>query len=222
MKRIVLYIRMLLLDLKKCKIRDYLYVNYLRRNNRHHSKSSRIVNIGKSYVCIHPSALVDLEGTITLNEDIPSPNCVNAGLILKENSHIHVLGHFKVYYGTELCVFCNGELSLKTGYINAGSQIRCMEKITIGSQCAIGRNVMIMDFDAHKIYYESGKENLITAPITIGDHVWIGAGATILKGVTIGDGAVIGAGSVVTKNVEPYTIVAGNPAQVIKKNIRWE
>ncbi len=53
--------------------------------------------------------------------------------------------------------------------------------------------------------------------LIIGNDVWIGARATILSGVTIGDGAVIGAGSVVTKNVEPYSIVAGNPAKLIRK-----
>ena len=52
---------------------------------------------------------------------------------------------------------------------------------------------------------------------TIGNDVWIGNRAMILQGVTIGDGAVIGAGAVVTKDVEPYTIVAGNPARVIRK-----
>ena len=97
-----------------------------------------------------------------------------------------------------------------------------MENIKIGNQCAIGRNVMIMDFDAHDIYYSDGTKNHITKPIVIEDHVWIGAGATILKGVTIGEGAVVGAGAVVTKNVEPHTIVAGNPAKVIKTDVRWE
>lgn len=222
MKKILLYIKTILSDLRNCKIRDYLYVNYFRENRRYHSRNSRIINKGKSYVCIHPSALIDLEGTITLNETMPSRNCMNSGLILKENAKLNVLGHFKAYYGAEICVYQNGWLCLKTGYINSGAQIRCMEKITIGVQCAIGRNVMIMDFDAHRIHYESGQENLITAPVTIGNHVWIGAGATILKGVTIGDGAVIGAGSIVTRDVEPYTIVAGNPAQVIKRNVRWE
>jgi acetyltransferase-like isoleucine patch superfamily enzyme len=53
--------------------------------------------------------------------------------------------------------------------------------------------------------------------VTIGNDVWIGWGATILSGVTIGDGAVIGAEAVVTKDVEPYCIVAGNPARTIGK-----
>lgn len=53
--------------------------------------------------------------------------------------------------------------------------------------------------------------------VIIGDRVWIAYRAIILPGVTIGEGAVVGAGSVVTKDVEPYTIVAGNPARFIRK-----
>jgi galactoside O-acetyltransferase len=53
-------------------------------------------------------------------------------------------------------------------------------------------------------------------PIVINNHVWIGAEAFILKGVTIGEGAIVGARSVVTKDVPPYSIVAGNPARVVK------
>ena len=55
--------------------------------------------------------------------------------------------------------------------------------------------------------------------ITIGDDVWIGANAIILPGVSIGEGAVVGAGSVVTHDVEPYSVVCGNPAKQIKKRI---
>lgn len=55
---------------------------------------------------------------------------------------------------------------------------------------------------------------------TVGNDVWIGANASILRGLTIGDGAVIGAGSVVTHDVEPYSVVVGSPAKVIKKRFK--
>ena len=67
-----------------------------------------------------------------------------------------------------------------------------------------GKNLGSVSFEPYKI-------------TEIGNDVWIGNRALILQGVKIGDGAVVGAGSVVTKDVEPYTIVAGNPAKVIRK-----
>lgn len=54
-------------------------------------------------------------------------------------------------------------------------------------------------------------------PVTIGNYVWMGFGVTVLPGVSIGDGCIIGAGSVVTKDISPYSIVAGNPARVIRE-----
>jgi acetyltransferase-like isoleucine patch superfamily enzyme len=64
--------------------------------------------------------------------------------------------------------------------------------------------------------------DLITKPITIMDNVWVATGAMILPGVTIGEGAVVAAGAVVTKDVEPWTVVGGNPAKVIKRRILEE
>ena len=60
---------------------------------------------------------------------------------------------------------------------------------------------------------------LVRKKIVIGSHVWIAAGAYIGPGVTIGDGAVVGARAVVVKDVPPWTIVAGNPAKVIKERV---
>lgn len=54
-------------------------------------------------------------------------------------------------------------------------------------------------------------------PVHIGKNVWIGSNSTVLPGITIGENAVVGAGSVVTKDVPPMTVVAGNPARIIKE-----
>jgi len=92
--------------------------------------------------------------------------------------------------------------------------------IKIGSNVMIANNVMIIGgnhnisrIDIPMIEQGMGKQGFII----IEDDVWIGAGSIILTGVTLGKGSVIGAGSVVTKSVESYSIVAGNPARVIKK-----
>lgn len=60
------------------------------------------------------------------------------------------------------------------------------------------------------------RANMTPKRVKIGNNVWIGSNVTILPGVEIGEGAVVGAGSVVTKNVPQYSIVAGNPAKIIK------
>lgn len=86
--------------------------------------------------------------------------------------------------------------------------------ITIGRRCVIGPEVHIYDSDFHALAAaerESTPPN--TAAVTIGDEVFIGSRAIVLKGVTLGDGSVVGAGAVVASDVPANTIVAGNPAR---------
>ena len=89
-----------------------------------------------------------------------------------------------------------------------------LDKIRIGSHCCIGEDVRLLtgSHDVRSPYF-----NLMTKPITVQDNVWIATGAIVLPGVTIGEGAVVAAGAVVTKDVPPWTIVAGNPAKVVKR-----
>ena len=93
-------------------------------------------------------------------------------------------------------------------------------KLLIGSHCTISWNVTIMDDDLHEIKKLCTDEK--TPDITIGDHVWIGANVFITKGVIVGNGAVIAANSVVTKDVPDFTLVGGNPARIIRPEIKWE
>ena len=90
------------------------------------------------------------------------------------------------------------------------------DKIKIGTKVAISREAFICTA-SHDI--TKPNRPLITAPITICDGVWIGARAIILPGVTVGEGAVVAAGAVVTKDVEPWTVVGGNPAKFLKKRV---
>lgn len=89
-------------------------------------------------------------------------------------------------------------------------------KVKIGNNVFIAPNVALYTA-THPLDKERRNQGLEYAlPITIEDDVWIGGGVQVCPGVTIGHGAVIGAGSVVTKDVEPDSVVAGNPARVIR------
>ena len=100
------------------------------------------------------------------------------------------------------------------------------ERLSIGHYVSIGEDVKFICGGNHRTdsistypfrHFNNGQtEALSKGPIVIGDDVWIGTGAMILSGVTVGQGAVIAAGSVVTKDVEPYAIVGGVPARLIR------
>lgn len=122
-----------------------------------------------------------------------------------------------IYDGSKIVARNNANLQLGSGYINSSCEIRAFNSITIGENVAIAKEVIIRDSDLHKI-----SNSIMTAPIVIGNHVWIGARAMILKGVTIGDGSVVAAGAIVTKNVPSNCVVAGVPAKVVKENLTWE
>ena len=102
-------------------------------------------------------------------------------------------------------------------YLNKRCEIRSVEEVTIGSDCAIAWDVHIFDCDYHVL--DGGPSH---APVRIGDRVWIGARSTILKGVTIGSGSVVAAGSVVASDVPPSSLVGGVPARLLRQDVAWE
>ncbi|WP_336843600.1 DapH/DapD/GlmU-related protein [Serratia nevei] len=102
-------------------------------------------------------------------------------------------------------------------FVNANCTFLDDEKIIINDGSMIGPNVTLSTV-SHHVTPENRHDKNITAPITIGENVWICAGAVILPGVTIGDNSVIGANSVVNCNVPENTLYAGTPA-VFKKNL---
>jgi acetyltransferase-like isoleucine patch superfamily enzyme len=123
------------------------------------------------------------------------------------------------------------------GFIRIGSKtvlgeeitFSTYEEISIGRECVVADRAMFIDFDHVTADPEQAirKQGLYSKPIKIGNNVWIGYGASILRGVTVGDGAVIGTYAVVTKDVPANAIVGGVPAKVLRmreapKRLRWE
>ena len=111
--------------------------------------------------------------------------------------------------------------------INGKINIRGSGNCFIGKYCAIGYDVKIISSNhdyrfanlqtsMYEKFNFKKKLEVSKGDIRVGNNVWIGDNAIILSGATIGDGSIIGAGAIVTKNVEPYSVVAGNPAKLIK------
>ncbi|WP_206419940.1 acyltransferase [Minwuia thermotolerans] len=111
-----------------------------------------------------------------------------------------------------------GQLAIGAdAFIGQGSVLTSVERVTIGCDALIAEHVTIRDQDHNttgiRPYRIAG---MLTAPVTIGNNVWIGAKATITRGVNIGDNVIIGANSVVTSDIPANAIAVGGPARVIR------
>lgn len=165
---------------------------------------------------ISPKANIRIENASFINMPWGEYRYNKRGIFtLKENANFYC-HDMKIHSGAKISVEEGASLSLGSGYINNNCEIRQPSSITIGENVAISSEVIIRDNDAHQINASCQKQHII-----IGNHVWIGMRAIILKGVTVGDGAVIAAGAVVTHDVPANTLVGGVPARVIRENIEW-
>lgn len=196
----------------------FIYMNFLRRNTKRFGLN---VIIPLSHCCfmVDKKAAFILNGTLDLGWHPFKESKLETRLEIGPKASLVINGNFRVYNGSDIRVVQNGILTLNGGYCNDGLYIVCSDKITIGKNCAIARDVIIRDNDAHLL---EGEASDVAKEINIGDHVWIGTRAIILKGVNIGDGAVIAAGAVVTKDIPSKCLVAGVPAKVIRENVNWK
>ena len=146
------------------------------------------------------------------SNNIININNVNANIIT--NISVIISGNFsQVLIGNVKC-FCSVSFSLE------GNN----KKIIVGDDCMFSWGVEIWTGDRHPIYdLDTGERINEDKDVIIGNHVWIGRNASVHKGAVIPDGCVVGANSFVTHQFdEPNTIIAGTPAKIIKRNIRWE
>lgn len=174
----------------------------------------------------HPSSIL----TSSFNLRLDNPERGKKYLTIGKNCIIS--GNF-IFESTE------GQVKIGNHSYIGGSTFISRSQITIGDNVTIAWGCTIYDHDSHSLDYRLRRKDIDdelrdirigvsfirnkdwscvkSKPITIENDAWIGMNCIILKGVTIGEGSVIGAGSVVTKDVPPWTVVAGNPARVVKK-----
>jgi acetyltransferase-like isoleucine patch superfamily enzyme len=160
-------------------------------------------------VILHPTARID--------NMLCRPEAIIVG------PHTHVRGQLLTFWN-------NGSIVIgQWCYIGDGTRIWSQSSISIGNYVLIAHLVDIHDTNSHPIDWKERRldtetilsghyrtpTQTVSAPVIIEDDVWIGFKASIMKGVHIGRGAIISAGAMVTKDVEPWTVVAGNPARVI-------
>lgn len=195
----------------------FINYNFLSKKVEKNSLIS-IRNKKNVIIQLDKNAQIDIKGRFDLGERQMKKSRQQTRVLVEENAKISVNGRFAVFEGSYIRVIRGGCLILNSGFINENVQITCGGTIEIGSGCVIGRDVVIRSFDGHTVE-QYGYQ--ISEPIKIGEHVWIGQGATVLKGVTIGDGAIIAANATVTKDVPANCIVAGCPAKVVKENVNW-
>jgi len=145
---------------------------------------------------------------------ISNPSAVSIGSYVTLESHFILVDLNPGYGPYPKIVIGDGCTFLHRFQCNAA------ESIHIGNNVLTASNVLVTDSD-HVV--EPGvpitrSHRFNTKPVRIEDNCWLGQNVVVLKGVTIGHDSIVGANSVVTKDVPPHTVVAGNPAKVIKKN----
>lgn len=206
----------------------FVYYNFLKSNIKTHLKKGGILLLSRHTIAeIHPTAKIILNAPFCIGSRRFRKSKLESRFLMEEGASLEVNSCFDCMYGADVEIFKGASLVIKNdmqnqgaGGPNIGFTLICGNHIEIGEECRIGRNVTIRDNNGH--HYLSMQGYKESKPVIIGKHVWICEGATIMQGVKIGDGAIIGAHSVVYSNVPAFSLVSGNPAKVVQKDVYWK
>jgi acetyltransferase-like isoleucine patch superfamily enzyme/coenzyme F420-reducing hydrogenase beta subunit len=142
-------------------------------------------------------------------------------LLIEKGATLETGDNVNIAYGADIEIFENAKLTFGgNNNTNTNLTIVCAEQINIGEHVSIGRNVTIRDNNGG--HYLNRKNYRNTRPVIIGNKAWLTEGCTIMPGVHIGEGAIIGAHAFVVTDVPAHSMVIGNPARVIDKDILWK
>lgn len=197
------------------------YWNYCHRAIHSDLLEGKYVNVlSHCALDIAKTADVEIGGLVSFNQKRTRGSKGEFRLLVEDGAKLTFgKGHSYFKYDSDVQVFKGAQLLIGRCSTNIGLKIVCAEKIVIGNDVHIGRDVWIRDNNGgHYVIVKGYKDK---APVIIGDNVWICSNVSITKGVTIGEGAIISSNSVVTTNIPAHCIASGNPAEVIAENVYW-
>lgn len=193
-------------------------------NNIFHNKG--IICGKNSVINIDKSSKVQFDGIFIFGQNAKFPGSKQESrLYVGKNATLHILGDFTLKPDCDIEVLDGAELIIHGKKLinsdgNEGLTIVCGEKIEIGPDVGIGRDVCIRDTNGNHYINTIGYRT--TRPVVVGEKAWLCESCTIMPGVKIGYGAIVGVNSTVTKSVPDRAMVSGFPAVVIQENVLWK
>lgn len=143
--------------------------------------------------------------------------------IWENNGKVVFFGEANLGQGCKVSCASNGVIKFGNNFCcTAESEFVCVDKISFGDDVLISWKVLVMDTDWHHVQI-AGTSKVNHKPINIGNHVWVGCRAMILKGSYIANDSVVAAGTIVTRKfIEEGVLLAGNPAAIKQDNVNWQ
>lgn len=198
---------------------QFIYYNFMCKNV-YRDKGKFILPHWGTCIDLDKTARIILHGSLHLNENKYPHSHAECYLRLRDRSVLTIAGPIYVYYNGTIEVHKNARLSIGECTIQSGAVIICAYKMLIGNGCLFSRMCYISDSDHHKVTNPQGEVTNRPRETIIGDNVWLGIKATIMKGAKVKNGCVIGANSVAGGHIKEHMFLMCEPARSFSE-IYW-
>lgn len=182
-----------------------------------------------SYLVLYPhcvfefqkGSMIKVGGKLLIGKNFYSREKRYTKFLLRKNAVIEVQGQYAFMTGCDVQVFDNARFVIEGGGdTNVNVEIVCGVSITFQKHVYVGRNVIIRDTNGQHFLSRQGYKT--SKPVVIGTHAWLCDRATIMPGVHVCPGGIVGANSYVVSDVPAFSMVSGNPAQVVDEQVYWK
>ena len=213
-------IRQIISVIRRCNLSKFLRYNYLSRNIKRKS-NCYIYPYRNSIIDIDPNAEIILHGNLYLNYNKIADSKAECYLVVGKNAKFHIKGDVSLRFNSTVQINPGAVCEVGHFTTNAGVNIQCSNHITIGDDCMMGRNVFIFDSSFHPTGTSINNMKISSAPVVIGDHVWLGANSSVMQGTTIGSGSIIAMNSNVSGVIRVASLVMAGTNSVSATGMLW-